>query len=284
MPKEKSQRSLIGRLFRFIWRVVRTVIATFFLFVGLFIVITIYQTFQSESQGCDELSTPISGTDDFFHSRSWKSLGSRNRYCLHYASDAATEKEFAELRNEMTVPREYWSTDEGYWGYIYQELLKDNDQAVDYIADSLLNIAQERSLDRTEIADMMVTFVQDIPYVLITNKPCEEDYQGPCRENEHYGILSPYEFLYSLEGDCDTRSVLLYALLSKAGFHPIIVVSEEYAHAMIALDVPATGDYIEYQHQRFYFWETTSHGWKPGMLPPSTNNAEYWKIALAHEF
>lgn len=283
MPKEKSPRSLVSRFFGFIWGVVKFILTSIFLFIGLFVIIEIYQSYQEESQACDELSIQTAGSGDFAHARSWKSLEGRNNYCMSYTSEAKINKAFSERRNDIQVPQSYWSTDNGYWGYIYQSLLNENGEAVDYIADSLIQLAHNRDLSRTATADLIVTFVQDIPYVLITNKPCEPDYEGPCRPNETYGILSPYEFLYSLEGDCDTRSVLLYSILKRAGFQPIIVVSEAYAHAMIALDISASGDYIEYKRQRFYFWETTSQGWKPGMLPPSTNNVKYWKIALAHE-
>lgn len=246
-------------------------------------VIVIFQTVQEDTQACEENSFQIDDTEGYQHNRSWKNLDG-GRYCMEYTSIATTEQAFSTLRNDMQVPRQYWISDEGYWGYIYQQLLEDNDEAVNYIADSLINLADERKLSRFARAQLMVAFVQDIPYVLITNKPCEADYTGPCRANEAYGILSPYEFLYSLEGDCDTRSVLLYALLKRAGFRPIIVVSEEYAHAMIALDINTTGDYIEYKREKFYFWETTSHGWQPGMLPPSSGNKKYWNIALAYEF
>ncbi len=283
MPKEKSPRSSGSSFGSLLKSAIRTTFSTLFLFIALFVVMSIFQGIQEQPQACEESSAKILNTENFAHNRSWKGLDGDN-YCLNYQARADKKDDLASQREELHVPRSYWSTDNGYWGYIYQELASQNSEAVAYIADSLMNVGQQRSLNRSATAELMVTFVQDIPYVLITNKPCAEDYQGPCRANETYGILSPYEFLYSLEGDCDTRSVLLYALLKHAGYHPIIVVSEEYAHAMIALDVAATGDYIEYQRQRFYFWETTSHGWKPGMLPPSTNNVQYWKIALAHEF
>lgn len=282
MPRERSQRSLVSRFFGLVWRVVKFILTSIFLFIGFFVLIAIYQGFQEEIQSCDELSTLISDSEDYIHSRSWKGLQGNN-YCLSYEAELDLSETYWGLREEIQIPRAYWSSDHQYWGYIYQELARQNSEVVSYLADSLIQLADDRSLSRSAKAELIVTFVQDIPYVLITNKDCAADYEGPCRANERHGILSPYEFLYSLEGDCDTRSVLLYALLKHAGFRPIIVVSEEYAHAMIALDVAATGDHITYDRQKFYFWETTSHGWKPGMLPPSTNNVQYWKIALAYE-
>ena len=87
--------------------------------------------------------------------------------------------------------------------------------------------------------------------------------------------------MYELNGDCDTRAVILYELLNRMGYETIIVVSREYGHAMIAVDLPIIGDHIEYKGRHYYFWETTAKGWKAGMLPPSYPQIPYWKVALA---
>ena len=71
-----------------------------------------------------------------------------------------------------------------------------------------------------------------------------------------------------------------YVILEHMGYDPMIVVSDEYAHAMLALNLPAQGDYIRYAGKKYYFWETTATGWGIGMLPPESNNKEYWKKAL----
>ena len=132
---------------------------------------------------------------------------------------------------------------------------------------------------------MIVTFVQDIPYSYVLNIDCDDYQTGdkPCIGNVALGLLSPYEFIHSLYGDCDTRAVLIYTILEELGFDPMIVVSDEYAHAMLALNIPASGDHLTYRGNNYYFWETTAKGWPIGMLPPTTNNVNYWKIALVNE-
>jgi len=154
-----------------------------------------------------------------------------------------------------------------------------------FIVDSLSFIAGQKQLSRVELAQMVVTFVQDIPYSYILDKDCAT-YQTngkPCIGNIALGILSPYEFLHSLYGDCDTRAVLIYAILDELGFDPMIVVSNQYAHAMLALHLPSSGDHLRHRGKNYYFWETTAEGWLLGMLPPTTNNVNYWKIALVNE-
>ncbi len=173
-------------------------------------------------------------------------------------------------------------THTSYWHQVYDQLAKQNESSIQFLVDSIKQIGKEQELSRIDLAELAVTFVQDIPYTLISGEDCE-DYNGSCVENEAFGILSPYEFLHTLHGDCDTRSVLLYVVLRSLDFNPLIMISREYLHAMIALDIPAYGEYVEYGATRYYFWETTAKGWRPGMLPPDTNNKDYWRIALAHE-
>lgn len=141
------------------------------------------------------------------------------------------------------------------------------------------------NLDRSKLAELVVTFVQDIPYSYVLPGDCESYKTNgkPCVGDVTLGIYSPYEFIHTLNGDCDTRSVLIYAILQELAFDPMILISDEYAHAMIALNIPTSGDYILSGGEKYYFWETTAKGWPVGMLPPTTGNKDYWKIALHDE-
>jgi hypothetical protein len=69
-------------------------------------------------------------------------------------------------------------------------------------------------------------------------------------------------------------------LLKNFGYSPIIINSNEYLHSMLALDLPASGDYLIHKGKRYAFWETTNVGWLPGMLPPDMNNTSYWNVIL----
>ena len=135
-----------------------------------------------------------------------------------------------------------------FWGELYQHL-------VEHSKENLLPFYNQLKVERdanlmtdSEFAEMIVTFVQDIPYAYILGDASCNDYEvtlGGCVENIKYGILSPAEFLYSLQGDCDTRTVLLYSALSHFGYDVRIAVSDEYAHSMLLLNLPNYGPYIE---------------------------------------
>jgi len=214
------------------------------------------------------------------HHRTWKKYEYDSTFCLSYVLSSKAVEPSTEFRNKLST---YERTYEGYWRNIYYALYTEDQQAISFLQDSLRNISTRNNLTRNELARLIVSFVQDIPYSYVVQEACGVR-DRPCRGNEKFGILSPVEFLYSLSGDCDTRSVLLYSVLKHFGFSPLIVISNEYRHAMIAIDIPAAGDHILHKGRKFYFWETTSTGWLPGVLPPDTNNVDYWKITLDHEY
>lgn len=269
-------------------RFLKIIIVLFFTFAILGRVINMLdlpdtQTTDWEADYCDEYTSVDSlNVDDirFTHHRSWNKYSYDSLYCLTYVLSNHNNKVSNEFRNNLySKERNY----EDYWRNIYYELYQHDKEGISFLQDSLQNLAVEFKLNRNELAKLIVSFVQDIPYNYVMPGPCDRN-DFPCRGNEKFGILSPVEFLYSLNGDCDTRSVLLYTLLKHFEFDTLIMISNQYRHAMIAIDLPASGDYIIHKGKKFYFWETTNTGWLPGMLPPDVSNITYWKITLDHEY
>jgi hypothetical protein len=230
---------------------------------------------------CDEYVLEDSETLNREHQREWNIPREAVSFCMGYPTlESVRRAEEAKRASMSTRVR-----DGNFWGGIYRNLVDQTGNELDYLADSLLNVGRSNQFDNLNLARLTVSFVQDIPYSYVIPSDCE-NYRTtgkPCLGNVPYGIISPYEFLHTLYGDCDTRAVLLYVLLQKMGFDPMIVVSDEYAHAMLALNIPAQGDYLRYEGKKYYFWETTATGWAIGMLPPESNNKNYWKIALVNE-
>lgn len=259
-------------------------------FLAFLILLTLISQF--EDADSSEIDRPIAANceDDFEvinslgdrgHQRTWDVKKAALSFCTSYKSLEAVSNTSKMLRNSMRPSNNDYLD---YWGSVYQALVADSRPSLKPVVDSLLTISKERQLSRANLAQMVVSFIQDIPYSYILDQPCETfNTKGkPCLGNIDLGILSPYEFLHTLYGDCDTRAVIIYVLLEEMGFDPMIVVSNQYAHAMLALNIPASGDHIKFLGHKYYFWETTAEGWPIGMLPPSTNNVNYWKIALVN--
>ncbi|WOK08954.1 hypothetical protein RT717_09940 [Imperialibacter roseus] len=231
---------------------------------------------------CEDYTEFDSLTSDRIHYRNWDLIDYRASYCTHYRSYEDLANQSRKKRNLINPSNNEYGA---YWGSVYRQLVEENDEWVSFMADSLLQTALLDSLDAASLAELTVSFVQDIPYHFISSGDCSEAdaTKHPCVALAKFGILSPYEFLHTLSGDCDTRAVLLFSLLRKLNFDPMIVVSYEYRHAMLALNIPSSGDHITLGRKNYYFWETTAKGWPVGMLPPDMQNIDYWEIALVNE-
>ncbi|MGD1841840.1 MAG: hypothetical protein ACFB0B_13235 [Thermonemataceae bacterium] len=176
-----------------------------------------------------------------------------------------------------------------YWGAVYASLVRIDQQALVKIYKEFEQKARKERPTRKLLAETIMTFIQHIPYVLIHEGTCEEDQawggfsvtyhnEGKeCVPNVKYGLQSPTEFMYNFKGDCDTRAVLAYALLSYFGYDVVVLGCE--VHAMLGIALPANGDYLRYKGKKYYFWETTNVGWQIGQVPPNYK-PYHWKVYL----
>lgn len=212
-------------------------------------------------------------------SRSWHDYAYKD-FCTSYYSEDSSYRQSLEFRRQMhSNPL---LTENRYWYTIYNNLYYNDFDKLKPLADSLIAISEARGLNRNEFANMVVTFVQDIPYSFIKDggSCAGEDPGFDCVNNQRFGLLGPVEFLHTLKGDCDTRTVLLYTLLKHFNYSPIIVNSWKYLHSMLLLDVATSGSYLEHKGQYFYFWETTAKGWQAGDMPPDMTDLKSWQIIL----
>ncbi|MDG2343178.1 MAG: hypothetical protein P8L23_01225 [Flavobacteriales bacterium] len=182
-----------------------------------------------------------------------------------------------------------------YWHQVYSSLIKNDQGKLDEICKMYQKIGTDNNLNYNQFADMVVTSIQWIPYVLVLEKSCEESkYDGgfvteyimsgkPCLGGIKFGIQSPVEFMSNFKGDCDTRSVLCFMILDKFGYDVAVLVSEQYGHAILGINLnTGGGDYIKHKGKRYYVWETTATGFEAGSIPPDCSNLRYWKPALTN--
>jgi len=141
---------------------------------------------------------------------------------------------------------------------------------------------------------MVVTFIQEIPYYLVHEESCEKAISSgndflvtyhregkPCLPNISGGVQSPYEFLHNLKGDCDTRSLLGYSILSKLNISSSVWVSDLYGHSILGIAVPTGyGLYKEINGIKHYGVELTAKGYRIGMVSPEQARPNNWDITL----
>jgi len=181
--------------------------------------------------------------------------------------------------------------------YTYNEIvyrLKENDKnnlgGVYQLFDS---IKISKKLAEEKFAELIVSFVQDIPYTVVLSNACDgalysDDFikqylassDARCDGYEKFGINTPVEFMATLNGDCDTRTLLIYTLLSHYNYDVVMLSSEYYNHSLIGINLPYTGIAYPYESQRYVLWETTAPNIKPGILPGQISNLNYWRISL----
>lgn len=154
------------------------------------------------------------------------------------------------------------------------------------------SIKTVNNLTPYQFAEVVVTMVQSIDYVLITDGSCNERKAEPsvvellragvpCLGNAPYGLRTPLQFLSDMKGDCDTRTLVLYTILKHFGYDVVIINSDYYTHSMLGLNLPGIiGSYKTDHAKRYYFWETTAKGFSLGQLPAENGNIRYWDVEL----
>lgn len=222
------------------------------------------------------------------HFRVWKDYDGNQYegYIWTKASDYSKAKYFKNNLNiRQNTPREY---DE----IIYS--LKENDKynlgGVYQLFDS---IREKGQLSKVKFAELLVSFVQDIPYAIIVPDDCNPNLyddkfireyltseNAQCDGFEKFGINSPVEFMSNLYGDCDTRTLLLYTMLAHYNYDVALFSSEYYSHSIIGVNLPISGIAYKYENQRYVLWETTAPNIKAGILPSEISNLNYWRISL----
>jgi len=126
--------------------------------------------------------------------------------------------------------------------------------------------------------EMVVSAVQFIPYTLILDNngrcPCEMpfgSFSGDCAVQENgrgccagimpFGVYAPAEFMFHKKGDCDTRSLFAYSILSQMGFDVAVMISIQQGHSVLGVHLknknfPAYGTAAG--GKKYFLWELTA--------------------------
>ncbi|MFV0177892.1 YjgN family protein [Empedobacter falsenii] len=174
-------------------------------------------------------------------------------------------------------------------------LLKENDKnRLEGVYKMFDNIRKSRQLNAIEFADMVISFVQDYDYYLILSANCDprlyedrfvktylENSQGPCYPNQPFGINTPVEFLGNTIGDCDTRTLTIYTILSYYNYDVIVLSSDYYGHSLLGVNLPYNGQnkYV-YEGVPYTLFETTVKKSSPGAISNEISNMNHWEISL----
>lgn len=184
-----------------------------------------------------------------------------------------------------------------YFNGLYSGMVQNDNSKIKEIVAQFSDKARSKNLNQLETAEMVTTFVQEIPYCLVHDYTCEQvinnsnssfisEYHNdgrPCLPNIPGGVQSPYEFLHNLKGDCDTRSLLAFSILKELGISASVWVSEAYGHSILGVGLPFTGGVNKnIDGITHYGVELTAKGYRIGMVSPEHNNMSNWNVALSY--
>lgn len=175
------------------------------------------------------------------------------------------------------------------FGTIYNTLWKNDQLLLPSLYKMLDSIKTIKHLNQQQFADVAVSFVQYIPYVLVHDETCSEIVNNnpnnefiqtyhregkECLSKIKFGVQAPAEFSYNIKGDCDTRAMVLFTILDHFHYDVAMLVSGVYGHCILGVNMPGTGTYKSQFGKRYYVWETTARDFRLGQLPPENQQYE----------
>jgi hypothetical protein len=216
-----------------------------------------------------------------------------NSYNVSYSTSSLAFRKSTENR-ELSISK---SNDNvtGYFSQIYEALSKNDIKYLDTFMSKIQEQRRHKSLNIHQTAEMVVSMIQEIPYVLVHDMSCEKllrnsqdpfihDYHKenkPCLPNIGAGVQAPYEFLHNLKGDCDTRALLGFTILKQLKIPTSVWISNSYGHSVLGVGIPTQGkNYKIIGGVKHYPVELTAKGFRLGMIAPSQRNMNNWSIAI----
>ncbi len=220
-----------------------------------------------------------------------------NKYELKYNTSVQSFFNSQKQHNEADIFfRKTSNNSISYFNKLFSKLELLDETKIDSIVRLISKKAELKKLNQLQTAEMVTTLIQEIPYVLVHQNTCQQiinsspgdsfivkyhEEHKPCMPNVPGGVQSPYEFLHNLKGDCDTRSLLGFAILKKLNIAASVWVSEAYGHSVLGIGLPiGNGVFKNINGLNHYPVELTAKGFRLGMIAPQHRDMSNWDIAL----
>jgi hypothetical protein len=173
-----------------------------------------------------------------------------------------------EARQELsTVQREYrilttYLLDRTFWvdawARFYRMVYRESAARLDSFTEAFARTLPAN--DPTESARRVLAWVQDFVF--------ERDLSG-------LDFVPPLVAAFERRGDCDSRAMVMAIILESLGIDCVLMLSREYSHAMLAVDVPGGGQRFSFKGRDYLVAETTARVGL-GMIDPSQADFSKW--------
>lgn len=148
---------------------------------------------------------------------------------------------------------------------IYKKLIERTGNDVEAITVRFRARIKAQKLNSLQSTQLALAYVQYIPYKLPTDP---------------FGLKPSPLVVAQRQGDCDSKSLLLYLILKGIGVDAVIVSSQAHAHTMVGVALPVSGTTFKYQGRKYAFAETTAEGAPLGHLNPTMQSPNDWRVEL----
>jgi hypothetical protein len=180
-------------------------------------------------------------------------------------SDDVILKEYAWLYDDetwtlsLTVPKnlyEYYTNrtrivTEDYSIYVTHP---NDDEYISTVVEAFYDIAVQEGYDRQQTVNLVISFVQSLPYTSDDVTTAFDEY-----------VRYPLETLVDGGGDCEDTSILTSALLD--AMNNEVVLLNFPGHVAVGVNIEVAGSYFSYEGENYFYLETTGEGWEIGTIP-----------------
>ncbi len=160
----------------------------------------------------------------------------------------------------------------------YMTILSDRDNALNFItvddsvivflAERMDDLGEQAGLDEAELASLVLTFVQTLPYATDAVTHSMTDYWS-----------FPVETLYEGSGDCEDTSFLYSTLMSALGYGTALLIFDDHIAVGVGC-IGLSGWYYEVDGAKYYYCETTGLGWDIGEMPEEYDEAYVLEVEV----
>ncbi len=129
------------------------------------------------------------------------------------------------------------------WRRYFRMIYRDNFARLEPVTAALFEDLARSDVPRHEIPATVLSWLQQARYE---------------RTRSLSDLMSPGACLTEFAGDCDSLGLTYAIILTQMGFDAILMVSREYSHALVGVDVPGEGARFPFQNREWLVAELTA--------------------------
>jgi len=175
-------------------------------------------------------------------------------------SDEEAAQEAGTANREYRVLASYEQSQDLWidaWARFYRMVYRESAARLDRLSLEFSRVLPAN--DPTETARRVLAWVQGFVYQ---------------RDEKGIDFVTPLHAAFEGRGDCDSRAMLMAIILERMGIDCVLMLSREYSHAMLGVDVPGGGQRFPWNGKNYLVAETTA---KVGLGMIAASQADFTK-------